>query len=50
MCDGVTVVMALRYFSSKDLIFPLYKKIRNHRHNRHTVTPSQKSMNEKRSE
>ena len=38
MCDGVTVMMALRYFSSRDLIFLIYIKTRNYHHHRHTVT------------
>ena len=38
MCDGVTVMTALRYFSSRDYIFFIYKKIRNYHHYRHTVT------------
>jgi hypothetical protein len=38
LCDGVTVVMVLRYFSSRALLFVYIKKIRNHHHYRHTVT------------
>ena len=44
MCDGVTVVTVGRYFSSRALLFVYTKKIRNHHHNRHTVTNKKRSQ------